>query len=261
MNTDKHRKNQLLVLLSILISYALLAFIAYTFIPLDMLQLKMVSASEKLVTGARWIMGIKQAGMVIIYLPLILAGYSFARKLDFPTVFRLGAGFRSWFLWPMLIGIGVGMILIVIDCIFRAIVSPVWLIHPDFPFSIIASATAAIGEEIIFRSFLMGLFVFLLTRVLKSKKMSNVAFWCGNILAAICFSAGHLPGTLQILNTTGLSEIPFTVIAEVFLICTLVGVIAGLWYRRDGLIAAIGIHFWIDIVWHVIWPVGPWYSG
>lgn len=261
MNPGNNGKSQLLVLLSILLCYALLAFIAYTFVPLDMILLKGQPVSEKLITGARWITGIKQAGMVIIYLPLVLAGYWFASKLDFPKVFRSGAGFRGCFLWPLLIGVGVGMILIVIDRIFRANGSPAWLIHPDFPFSIIASATAAIGEEIIFRSFLMGLLVFLLTRVFKRQEMRNVTFWCGNILAAIFFSAGHLPGTLQILNTSNLSDIPFSVIAEVFLICTLVGVIAGVWYRRDGLIAAIGIHFWTDIVWHVIWPVGPWYSG
>jgi len=261
MNSKTNRKNQLLVLLSILLFYALLVFITYTFVPLDMILIKGQSVSEKLITGERWIMGIKQAGMVIVYLPLVLAGYWFAYKLDFPPVFRSGAGFRSWFLWPMLIGLGVGILLIVIDRIFRALGSPVWLSHPEFPFSIIASATAAMGEEIIFRSFLMGLFVFLLTWLLKRREMSRVAFWCGNILAAIFFSAGHLPGTMQILNTTNISDISVAVIVEVFLICSLVGLIAGEQYRCNGLIAAIGVHFWTDIVWHVIWPVVPWYSG
>lgn len=33
--------------------------------------------------------------------------------------------------------------------------------HPELPYSIIASASAGIGEEIMFRSFVLGLWAFL----------------------------------------------------------------------------------------------------
>jgi hypothetical protein len=35
----------------------------------------------------------------------------------------------------------------------------------------------------------------------------------------------------------------------------LVGLVAGERYMRDGLVAAAGVHFWADVVWHVVWPL------
>jgi len=39
------------------------------------------------------------------------------------------------------------------------------------------------------------------------------------------------------------------------LLNSIVSLIAGERYMRDGLVAAIGVHFWVDIIWHVIWPL------
>ena len=30
---------------------------------------------------------------------------------------------------------------------------------------------------------------------------------------------------------------------------------AGERYMKDGLVAAAGVHFWADIIWHVVWPL------
>jgi len=35
----------------------------------------------------------------------------------------------------------------------------------------------------------------------------------------------------------------------------LLGVVAGERFMKDGLVAAIGVHFWADIVWHVLSPL------
>jgi hypothetical protein len=32
-----------------------------------------------------------------------------------------------------------------------------------------------------------------------------------------------------------------------------VGLLAAWYFRKAGLLAAIGIHFWTDIVWHLVW--------
>jgi len=237
-------KNQFLVLLVILVFYGLLAFLTYTFIPFEVIIGSGQSVPDKLLTTEKWILGMQQAGMVfVIYLPLASAGYWFTKKTGFPKIYRTGSGWRSWFLWPMIIGIGLGSILIIIDRFLRLVGSPVWLSHPVFPFSLIASATAAMGEEIIFRSFLMGLFIFLFNLVYQKRKAPRLALWIGNILAALAFSAGHLPGTMKLLDLSAINEIPVLVVCEIFLICTIVGTVAGYRYYRDGLIAAIGIYF------------------
>jgi hypothetical protein len=45
------------------------------------------------------------------------------------------------------------------------------------------------------------------------------------------------------------------VLADLVVLNGLVALVAGERYMRDGLVAAMGVHFWADIVWHVIWPL------
>ena len=41
---------------------------------------------------------------------------------------------------------------------------------------------------------------------------------------------------------------------EVIVLSGIVGIVAGRQYVKEGLIAAVGIHFWTDVVWHILWP-------
>ncbi len=96
-----------------------------------------------------------------------LIGYWFAHKLGMPKVFREGAGWRDWFAWPMLFGLGLGAILVIVDRFFSGALSWSGFPHPQFPLSLTASAAAGIGEEILFRSFVMGLWAFLINLILR----------------------------------------------------------------------------------------------
>ena len=100
----------------------------------------------------------------------------------------------------------------------------------------------------------MGLWAFLLNLLLRRWKATQAALWGGNIIAALLFSAGHLPAAMLFLGVLSPLEIPILALAEIFLLNSLVGLVAGERYMRDGLTAAIGVHFWADMVWHVIWP-------
>ena len=50
-----------------------------------------------------------------------------------------------------------------------------------------------------------------------------------------------------------MAELNPVLIAEIFLLNSLVGLVAGERYMKDGLVAAAGVHFWTDVVFHVIW--------
>ena len=50
-------------------------------------------------------------------------------------------------------------------------------------------------------------------------------------------------------------QIPTLVLIEMFLLNGLLGMVAGERFMKDGLVAAIGVHFWADIVWHVLAPL------
>ena len=124
-----------------------------------------------------------------------------------------------------------------------------------FPLSIIASATAGIGEEILFRLFVLGLWAFLLNLILRHWSATPLALWIGNIIAALAFGAAHLPTAMILLNVSSPAQLPPFILVELFLLNGILGIVAGARYVRDGYIAAVGIHFWGDVAWHVVWPL------
>ena len=50
-------------------------------------------------------------------------------------------------------------------------------------------------------------------------------------------------------------QVPPLLLVEMFLLNGLLGLAAGERFMKDGLVAAIGVHFWADIVWHVLSPL------
>jgi len=251
MNTKK----QLGVFAILLGVYMLLALVTYLFIPFEQLTAG-TSIPVQVAVIPRWQLGLVSAtGILVIYGLMGLAGNWFARKLKIPQTYHAGAGWKAWLLWPLLLGIVLGVLFVVIERSLIASGMGVGFPHPAFPFSIIASATAGIGEEILARSFIMGLWAFLLNLILRRWKATQVALWAGNVIAALAFSATHIPAVMYLLQVSSPAQIPVFILLEVFLLNGILGLAAGERYMRDGLVAAVGVHFWADIVWHVIYPL------
>ena len=247
-------QKQLSVLSLFLAIYALLVFLTYTLFRSAVAE--MAGGALPTAGADDWVFALASVALVVVLYGLVgLAGFWFARKLGLPGIFRVGAGWNELFWLPLIIGVIVGLLLILGDRLF------VWagdlpaLPHPPFPFAIVASASAAIGEEIMFRGFVMGLWAFLLNLVLRRWHMTSVALWAANIIAALAFAASHLPTVMVLYGATSPAELPNLLVAEIFVLNTVVSLAAGWRYMTSGLVAAIGIHFWADIVWHVLWPI------
>jgi hypothetical protein len=251
----EYSRKQLVVFGILLFIYAVLVMVTYLFIPLDQLAPTQVAPTPTL-DIPKWQLGLANAGIVIVVYGLAgLAGYWFARKLEIPPIFREEVGWRAWVLWPALLGLAVGVIFVVVDQLFARATALAGFPHPAFPFSLIASASAGIGEEIMFRGFMMGLWAFLFNLLLRRWSGKRAALWAGNVIAALAFSAGHLPAVMMMFGTTTPAGLPMWVLAEGLLLNSLVALVAGERYIKEGLVAAMGVHFWTDVVWHVLWPI------
>jgi hypothetical protein len=249
-------QRQAAVFAALLGAYALLVFVAYAFIPPSQLFLPTQALPARTEGISPWLLGLAGAGGVLaIYGPLGLLGAWFARKLQLPGMFREDAAPLQRYGWPALLGVGLGFALVGIDRVFVASGSPLRIPHPEFPLSLIASGCAALGEEMIFRLFAMGLVAVLLRRIQRFRDSRRGTLWGGNAVAALLFSAGHLPAAMVFLGVASLAAIPASVWAEILLLNAAVGLVAGEQYARQGLVAAIGVHFWTDMVWHVLWPL------
>jgi len=248
-----HRK-QLTVLLILLIVYALSAFASYAFFA-DLLTAASPTPMEMPDMGvSNFILGLANAGIVLVaYGILGLAGYWFARKLGLPGIYSPDGDLRRWVVLPLLIGLAAGVALTLLDLLFAPINGFGRMVHPAFPLSILASLSAGVGEEILFRGFVFGLWALLLTWLLKRFNGRTGALWIANVIAALAFAASHFVALLYLTGASSLAEINPVLIVEIVLLNGTIGLVAGERYMKDGLVAAAGVHFWTDVIFHVLY--------
>ena len=154
---------------------------------------------------------------------------------------------------PAYVGAGLGLFFIVADALLVQLHDLGPLPHPPFPTSIVASATAAIGEEVIFRLFLIPFWMWLISSLILRGKWRSQVFWGVAVFSALAFAAAHLPSVMLVLGAEGLNQIPAALLFEIVLLNGVVSLCAAYYFRQYGFLAAVGIHFWTDAVWHVVW--------
>ncbi len=246
-----HRK-QLTVFFIMLYAYALCVFVTYTFFANQLAESAGTPMPDMGVSPAA--LGLENAGIVLVGYGLLgLAGYWLARKVGLPGIFSEDGNWKRWFAIPLGLGAACAVLFILGDILFAPINGFGRFPHPAFPLSIIASLSAGIGEEILFRGLVFGLWAFILTWVLRRFKGRTAALWIANILAALAFGAGHLGTVFVLTGAKRLVDLNPILLVEVFLLNGIVGLVAGQRYMKDGLVAAFGVHFWSDMVWHVLW--------
>ncbi len=246
-----HRK-QLTVFFILLVVYALVVFASSTVFAAQ--NIAPAGAPMPDVGKPNLLYGLAAAGIVLVFYGILgLLGYWFGRKLGLPGIFSEDGNWRRWFFIPLLLGLACGVPLVVGDVLFAPINGFGRLPHPAFPFSIVASLGAGIGEEILFRGFVFGLWALVLNWLLKRFNGRTVALWIANVIAALAFGASHFAAIPYLIGASSLADLNPALIVEIFLINGIIGVVAGQRYMKDGLVAASGVHFWADIVWHVTW--------
>jgi len=196
---------------------------------------------------------VSTGAMLIVYGGLGFLGLKLSQKLGFANIWDSKISNKQRFLIPALIGLCLGVFLILADALFSQFHDLGALPHPPFPSSIIASAAAGIGEELIFRLFFISFWVWLVSYVILKKRWQNQIFWIITIFSAITFAMAHIPTVLILTGLNTVNEIPPALMVEIFLLNGVVTLFTAYYFRKFGFLAAIGIHFWTDVIWHVIW--------
>jgi len=246
------KRKQLIVFFTLLVIYALCAFLTYTFFVDELAASAGVPMPDMGVQDA--VLGLANAGIVLVLYGLSgLGSFWFARKLGLPCIFSEDGNWRRWFFIPLGLGLVCGVALVIGDMVFAPINGFGLMVHPGFPVSILASLSAGIGEEIAFRGFMFGLWGLILNWLFKRFNGRNAALWIANVIAALAFAASHLGTVLVLTGATSLAALSPALILEIFVLNGIIGIIAGQRYMKDGLVAAVGVHFWTDVVFHVIW--------
>jgi len=193
--------------------------------------------------------------MLILYGGLGFIGLKLSQKIGFADIWDLKVSNKQRFLIPALVGGGIGIFFILADVIFSKFHTLGPIPHPPFPTSLVASVTAGIGEEVIFRLFFISFWVWLISYVILKKRWQNQVFWVVSILSALAFALGHFPSVMIIFDLNTIQEIPFALISEIILLNGVISIFVAYYFRKYGFLTAVGIHFWADIIWHVVWGI------
>lgn len=248
----KMNRKQLLVFIVLLLICAFSAFLTYTFFVNQIAATAGVPMPDMGLPDS--ILGLANGGIVLVLYGLLgTVGLWFARKLGLPGAFSEDGNWQRWFLIPFALGLVCGVILVIGDIVFAPINGFGLMVHPHFPVSILASISAGIGEEITFRVFVFGFWGMILTWLFKRFNGYKLALWLANGIAALAFAAGHMGTVMVLTGASSLSEIDPILIVEIFLLNGVIGIVAGQRYIKDGLVAAVGVHFWNDVLFHVVW--------
>lgn len=208
---------------------------------------------------ATWKLALANVGLVLVlYGALAFAGDALGRRAGLPGAVRPQATAAELWLRPVPVGLAAGLAFVALDRLTAAVSDFPGFQHPPFPSSLLASLTAAIGEEIAFRLFLLSLWAFLLSglaRLLGRPGLRPAALWAANVLAAVAFAAGHLASAMALAGVTSPADLPTAELVEGLVLNGGLGLLAGRATMRHGLPAAASVHFWADMVWHVAFPL------
>ena len=204
--------------------------------------------------ASKLVLALANAGIILVlYGGLGFLGLKLAQRIGFAGLWDARISNRQRFLVPALIGASIGVFFIAADAVFSQFHSLGPLPHPPFPTSLVASLTAGIGEELIFRLFFVPFWVWLISYIILKRKWQNQVFWIVATLSALAFAFGHIPSVLILFGFGAVNEIPPALMTEIVVLNGMVSLFAAYYFRKSGFLAAVGIHFWTDVVWHVIW--------
>ncbi len=107
-----------------------------------------------------------------------------------------------------------------------------------------------IGEEILFRLFLMSLLVWISFKIKKTstRTPTSIGIWLAIVISAVLFGLGHLPAASSYVTINALT------VTEAIVNNGIIGIVCGWLYWQRGLESAMIAHFSADVVLHLIVP-------
>ncbi len=197
------------------------------------------------------------AGTVVLAYVMIRLGFRASRRVGFGTLMLSGwddGAFRPAVVRKsLLLATGIGVVEGIACLICLGLVSPYLpqanVKEPAPWIGLLASTSAGVTEEILFRLGLMTSLAWLLTVLTRRPAAGPLITLLANVLAALAFAAVHLP---QAKEFYGLSTL---MVLVVMIGNGVPGVIFGWLFRRFGLVTAMVAHFGADVVLHVIEPI------
>lgn len=130
---------------------------------------------------------------------------------------------------------------------FSEVIKNSYAVKPTVEYIIASITYGAVIEEVMLRLFFMSLIAVIIQKIRKIDEMNDQILVVANIIAALLFAAGHLPGTIMTIGITPM------IIVRCFVMNGSFGLIFGRLYRKYGIHCAMIAHGGVHIVSKLIW--------
>ncbi|HDY89233.1 MAG TPA: hypothetical protein ENH82_14095 [bacterium] len=189
---------------------------------------------------------------LIFYGGLGFLGIKLSQKLGSPDIWDTKISNRQRILIPAIVGVLIGIFFLLANVLFSRFHSLGAYSRMSFPVSFLASANAAIGEEIMVRLFFIPFLMWLIHHVILKGKWRNQVFWICVGISASAFVYLHVLWIMLQMGWRTIAAFPPAFLAEIIILNTVLSLFAAYYFRKFGFLASVGIHFWADVVWLVI---------
>jgi|GEM_PF-917717 len=192
-------------------------------------------------------------GILLLYGGLGYLGLSLSTRLNFTPIWDKTITPKQRLGVPLVVGLIMGIGFILLDAILSHFHQMGPLMHPPFPTSVVASFSAAIGEELIFRLVFIAFWVWLISQVMLQGRARTQVFWVVVMFSAIGFTFSHFPSVMVLYGGSVMSALPAAMIIELFLLNGSLSVVAAYYFWEVGFLGAVMVHLGADLMWHVVW--------
>ena len=241
----KYIKDNWKFLLFVLLSGLIGGYCAALYLP-DIYSQEMLQQlqEQNVSTGVLALSAMIQYG-IVYGLVLAAIGVIISKKVDLWKEFRFD---KNAVVATTIISVIAGLMLFPGDKLifgrFNSWVRDVYDVPVGLPKIISGLLVGGVIEEVMMRLFFMSLLVLIISKLFckKGKGIPTIVFVCANILSALLFAAGHLPGTMAMTTLTPL------ILFRCFLLNGGFGLCFGYLYRKYGIGYAMLAHGFAHLI-------------
>lgn len=197
-----------------------------------------------------------------IYGLIGLFGFKLAGKVGLPGMWRAKYPGLEDYIEPVLLGMAAAGIFLGLEIIFGSLHGLGGFPLPEAPFSFFILLVSAVGEEVLYRLFLIPLLVIFLLRMWRylggkgfnrRKELKQRFFWPAAIMAGVFYTIFHGVDILYSLEIAEFSQIPLILWLQIIIMNLILALFAAWQYRKKGFLAAVVFHGFFGFGWYIIW--------
>ena len=197
-----------------------------------------------------------------LYGLLGLFGFKYAGELGLPGIWRVKYPGLDDYYRPFLAGLITVVLLVGVEVGFNTWHGLGNFPQPDLPAAIFLIPLAAVGDEVLYRLFLIPLIIKLLIGIWRKlggvgfsrqEMLEGKFFWTAAVISGILYTVLHGFDPIHYLQMADGAEVFPVLIFQALMMNLILSLLAAWQYRKRGFLPAVVYHLGFGLGWYIIW--------